>query len=130
MRKPQSALCYVFKINIKRLFCQFFIQYSKGFLSILQYAATVPFSDFSISACHNFIFAKLNSAMKTYRYIISGTVKNLASGNFEVFTQGDEASISQFESFLHMEPRMARVEQVVKEVLDEQMEYQGFDIGW
>ena len=61
---------------------------------------------------------------------ISGTVKNLVSGDVEVFAQGAEAEISQFESFLHIGPRSARVERVVKEVVDDQMEYRGFDIGW
>ena len=90
--------------------------------------------------------------MKTYRYLISGrvqgvafrhytvreaeklgisgTVKNLASGNVEVLAQGDEAEITQFELFLHIGPRSARVERVIKEVVDSQMEYRGFDIGW
>ena len=90
--------------------------------------------------------------MKTYRYLISGqvqgvafrhytvheaeklgisgTVKNLASGDVEVLAQGDEGKITQFESFLHIGPRSARVERVIKEVVDSQMEYRGFDIGW
>ena len=61
---------------------------------------------------------------------ISGTVKNLVSGDVEVFAQGAEAEISQFESFLHIGPRSARVEKVEKEVVEDQMVYRGFDIGW
>ena len=89
--------------------------------------------------------------MKTYRYLISGqvqgvcfrhytvreaerlgisgTVKNLSDGDVEVFAQGNEAEIAHFESFLHMGPRAARVERVIKEVVDEQMVFIGFDIG-
>ena len=90
--------------------------------------------------------------MKTYHYLISGrvqgvcfrhytvqeaerlgifgTVRNMPNGSVEVFAQADEAGIAKFESFLHVGPRPARVERVVKEVVDEQMEYRGFDISW
>ena len=33
---------------------------------------------------------------------ISGTVRNLANGDVEVFAQGDEANIGRFEQFLHI----------------------------
>jgi acylphosphatase len=90
--------------------------------------------------------------MKTYRYVISGwvqgvcfrhytvreaeklgisgTVKNLANGDVEVFAQGDEANIRQFEAFLHMGPRSARVERVEREVFEQNEVFRGFDIGW
>ena len=90
--------------------------------------------------------------MKTYRYTISGrvqgvafrhytvreaekwgisgTVRNLFSGDVEVFAQGDEASIAGFESFLHIGPRSASVEKVEREVLDSQEIFRGFDISW
>lgn len=90
--------------------------------------------------------------MKTYRYLISGqvqgvcfrhytvreaeklgisgTVRNLPDNRVEVFAQGDDAEITKFESFLHLGPRSARVERVVKEVIDDQREYRGFDISW
>jgi acylphosphatase len=89
--------------------------------------------------------------MKTYRYVIhglvqgvnfryytvleaeklgiAGSVKNLPNGEVEVFAQGDKAFISQFESFLHRGPRLARVERLDKEVVD-MTEFRGFDIGW
>ena len=88
--------------------------------------------------------------MKTYRYAISGwvqgvafrhytvreaerlgisgTVRNLPDGNVEVFAQGDEAEIAQFELFLHTGPRSAQVERVEREVLDQQGVFRGFDI--
>ena len=90
--------------------------------------------------------------MKTYRYLISGqvqgvafryytvreaerlgisgTVKNLASGDVEVLAQGDEGKITQFESFLHIGPRSARVERVEREVFDQVEMFRGFDIDW
>jgi acylphosphatase len=90
--------------------------------------------------------------MKTYHYIISGrvqgvafryytvreaerlgisgTVRNMPDGSVEVFAQGAEVEISQLESFLHIGPRSALVERVIKEVVDEQMVFHGFDISW
>ncbi len=90
--------------------------------------------------------------MKTYRYTISGwvqgvafrhytvreaeklgisgSVRNLPSGDVEVFAQGDEAQIAQFESFLHIGPRSAQVDRVEKEVLDQIQVFRGFDISW
>lgn len=98
------------------------------------------------------MFLQYNSTMKTYRYVISGwvqgvcfrhytvreaeklgisgTVKNLANGDVEVFAQGDEANIRQFEAFLHMGPRSARVERVEREVFEQNEVFRGFDIGW
>jgi acylphosphatase len=61
---------------------------------------------------------------------VSGTVKNLPDGSVEVFAQGAEAEISQFESFLHIGPRSARVEQVKREVFDQAEVLRGFDISW
>ncbi|MFA6294425.1 MAG: acylphosphatase [Victivallales bacterium] len=61
---------------------------------------------------------------------ISGTVKNLHSGEVEVFAQGDDPAITQFESFLHTGPRSARVEKVEKEIIDLETAFIGFDITW
>jgi acylphosphatase len=61
---------------------------------------------------------------------ISGTVRNLEDGSVEVFAQGDENRIAKFESFLHIGPRSARVEQVKREVFDQAEVLRGFDISW
>ena len=61
---------------------------------------------------------------------ISGTVRNLPDDRVEVFAQGDEAEIAQFESFLHIGPRSARVERVEREVFEQDEVFRGFDIGW
>jgi len=90
--------------------------------------------------------------MKTYHYLISGrvqgvafrhytvheaerlgiagTVRNLPDGSVEVFAQGADAEISQFESFLHTGPRSAMVERVEREVIELVEVFRGFDIGW
>ena len=61
---------------------------------------------------------------------VAGTVRNLWNGDVEVYAQGNEADIAKFEQFLHKGPRSARVEKVVKEVLDQPEIFRGFDIGW
>ena len=61
---------------------------------------------------------------------ISGTVRNLSNGDVEVFAQGDDPAIAQFESFLHIGPRSASVERVEREVLESQEIFRGFDISW
>jgi len=61
---------------------------------------------------------------------ISGNVRNLPTGEVEVFAQGDEAEIVKFESFLHIGPRSARVENVEREVFDSPETFRGFDISW
>lgn len=93
-----------------------------------------------------------NTPMKTYHYTISGrvqgvcfrhytiqeaekrgvsgTVRNLANGDVEVFAQGDESSIASFEQFLHIGPRSARIVKVEKEILDIPEIYRGFEISW
>jgi acylphosphatase len=61
---------------------------------------------------------------------ISGTVRNMYNGDVEVYAQGAEAEIAQFEQFLHIGPRSARVEKVEREVLDQDEVFRGFDISW
>ena len=61
---------------------------------------------------------------------ISGTVRNLFNGDVEVYAQGDDPAIAQFESFLHIGPRSAVVEKVEREILDNQEIFRGFDISW
>ena len=61
---------------------------------------------------------------------ISGTVRNLANADVEVFAQGDDQAMTQFESFLHIGPRSASVERVEREVLENQEIFRGFDIIW
>jgi acylphosphatase len=51
------------------------------------------------------------------RLAIAGTVRNLDDGSVEVFAQGSEPQIAQFE----------RVE---REVLDQDQLFRGFDISW
>jgi acylphosphatase len=61
---------------------------------------------------------------------ISGTVRNLFNGDVEVYAQGDDPTITQFELFLHTGPRSASVEKVEREVLESQEIFRGFDISW
>ena len=61
---------------------------------------------------------------------IAGTVRNMWNGDVEVYAQGDEASMAKFEQFLHIGPRSARVDSVVKEIIEDEEVYRGFDISW
>jgi acylphosphatase len=61
---------------------------------------------------------------------VSGSVRNLPNGDVEVFAQGDDAAIGQFEQYLHTGPRSAQVDRVEKEVLDQVQVFRGFDISW
>ena len=61
---------------------------------------------------------------------VSGTVKNLGNGDVEVFAQGDDLAIAQFESFLHIGPRSASVDRVERKIMDDQAIFRGFDISW
>jgi acylphosphatase len=91
-----------------------------------------------------------NMTMKTYHYIvkgmvqgvafryyttkyahdysIKGTVKNLFNGDVEVYAQGDPEDIGRFESFLHGGPPSAVVNRVIKEELDSNEFFPGFEI--
>jgi acylphosphatase len=70
------------------------------------------------------------TVLEAERLGISGTVSNLPDDRVEVFAQGDETKIAQFESFLHIGPKSARVERIEREVLDLGLVYKGFDISW
>ena len=68
--------------------------------------------------------------LEAEKWGISGNVRNLPSGDVEVYAQGEEAEIGKFESFLHIGPRSARVEQVVREVFNQDEVFRGFDINY
>jgi acylphosphatase len=93
-----------------------------------------------------------NSVMKTYHYIIKGSVQgvafryytikyaqklsirgsvtNLFNGDVEVFAQGAPEDIKRFEAFLQTGPPAAMVEHVSKEESEIDENYQGFQIGY
>jgi acylphosphatase len=88
--------------------------------------------------------------MKTYRYIVKGrvqgvafryytvksayknrvcgTVQNLYNGDVEVYAQGEEENIRRFEAFLNSGPPAANVEQVIKQELNHNEFFTGFEI--
>jgi acylphosphatase len=61
-------------------------------------------------------------------YNIEGTVKNLYNGDVEVYAQGEEENIRQFEVFLRSGPPAAHVLQLIKEESDTPLKYPGFQI--
>lgn len=90
--------------------------------------------------------------MKTYHYIVkgrvqgvafryytqktalrlgvTGTVKNLYTGDVEVYAQGDPEAIQTFEAFLDRGPISARVERVIREELEGTHVYPDFDVAF
>ncbi|MCU0285902.1 MAG: acylphosphatase [Acidobacteria bacterium] len=63
-----------------------------------------------------------------FRLGITGTVKNLTNGDVEVYAQGKQDAIKEFEAFLHRGPVPARVEHVIKEEFEVKDEYPEFEI--
>jgi len=59
---------------------------------------------------------------------IKGTVKNLFNGDVEVYAQGDPENIRRFEAFLRAGPPSAIVDRVIKEELDSNEVFPGFEI--
>ncbi len=63
-----------------------------------------------------------------HHLLIKGTVKNLFNGDVEVYAQGDPENIKRFETFLHSGPPSAAVDRVIKEELNTDKLFRGFDI--
>lgn len=59
---------------------------------------------------------------------ITGTVKNLFNGDVEVYAQGEQKAMKEFEAFLNRGPSPARVQQVVREEFENDHEYPDFEI--
>lgn len=63
-----------------------------------------------------------------YEYGIRGTVKNLPNGDVEVYAQGEEEQLRNFETFLETGPRMANVTSVCHQEWDNHTLYAEFHI--
>ncbi|MCX6581782.1 MAG: acylphosphatase [Candidatus Aminicenantes bacterium] len=63
-----------------------------------------------------------------YRLGVTGTVKNLYNGDVEVYAQGEQEAIKEFEAFLNKGPAVARVRQVIREEFEDNHEYPDFEI--
>lgn len=76
------------------------------------------------------VFFRYHTARTANNFLIRGTVKNLPTGDVEVYARGDEENIEKFEAFLHSGPPSAKVEQVIKEQLkgNDKHGYTGFEI--
>lgn len=63
-----------------------------------------------------------------YRLGVTGTVKNLYNGDVEVYAQGEQEAIKEFEAFLNKGPGAARIQQVIREEFEDNYEYPDFEI--
>ncbi len=68
------------------------------------------------------------TAKAAKKHGIQGSVKNLFNGDVEVYAQGNDESIVQFEQFLNRGPISARVDRVTAEVGDPRQIFEGFEI--
>ncbi|MCP4216810.1 MAG: acylphosphatase [bacterium] len=59
---------------------------------------------------------------------VKGTVKNVYTGDVEVYARGDGDSIKKFEEFLNRGPVAARVDTVTKEETNTDDTFHNFDI--
>jgi acylphosphatase len=64
------------------------------------------------------VFFRHNTKEAALKHNIKGTVKNLFNGDVEVYAQGPEEDIAEFEKFLNAGPRLSRVDQVIKKIVD------------
>lgn len=76
------------------------------------------------------VFFRQNTRQAAFKYQVKGNVKNLYNGDVEVYAQGAEENIVHFEEFLNTGPSMSRVDEVIKEVLDHDETFPGFDITY
>lgn len=74
------------------------------------------------------VFFRLKTKDAAINYNIDGTVKNLYNGDVEVYAQGPAVNIEQFEKFLDTGPSLARVDEVIKEEIDLNETFSGFDV--
>jgi len=63
-----------------------------------------------------------------YQLGVTGTVKNLYNGDVEVYAQGDEGAVKQFEAFLNQGPISARIDRVVREEFESDFAFPDFEI--
>ncbi len=61
-------------------------------------------------------------------YGVTGTVKNLYTGDVEVYAQGDDDKIKFFEAFLNRGPGSARVDTVSREAIQTENLFPDFRI--
>ena len=59
---------------------------------------------------------------------ITGTVRNLYTGDVEVYAQGESYAIKRFEEFLHSGPLYAHIIEVITEEIENSHVYPDFEI--
>jgi len=74
------------------------------------------------------VFFRHTTKDAALKYNIRGTVKNLINGDVEAYAQGPEEDIAEFEGFLNTGPGMARVDQVIKKIIDSDETFEDFKV--
>ena len=65
------------------------------------------------------VFFRASTRNEAERLGIAGTASNLADGRVEVIASGSDASLDALEKWLRRGPPSARVDEVVRETIDE-----------
>jgi acylphosphatase len=74
------------------------------------------------------VFFRASTRAEAERLGIAGTASNLTDGRVEVIASGSDASLDALEKWLRRGPPSARVDEVVRETIDERA-MQGFRTG-
>jgi len=74
------------------------------------------------------VFFRHHTRLTAQQLNICGTVKNLYNGDVEVLAQGEPAALEEFEIFLHQGPISARVDQVIRQEIEDDTVYSGFNV--
>lgn len=74
------------------------------------------------------VFFRFHTKDTADRLAIKGTVKNLSTGEVEVYAQGNPEALEEFENFLSNGPSLSSVEQVSKEETEAGIVYPDFKI--
>jgi len=72
------------------------------------------------------VFFRYSTKETAIRCSVKGTVKNLSNYNVEVYAQG--GNIEEFEKFLAIGPDIARVDDVIKKEIEQEIIFADFSI--
>jgi acylphosphatase len=74
------------------------------------------------------VFFRYHTKETADRLSIRGTVRNLPTGEVEVFARGEAGMLERFEHFLHQGSPSSRVDKVTRETVDSRENFLDFRI--
>ena len=76
------------------------------------------------------VFFRFHTKEEAQKLNIKGTVKNLFTGDVEVYAQGEPSDIVKFEQYLNRGPDTSLVESVTKEELEYDRIFSTFEVTY